>query len=121
MVIGHTALDAARRDYVTTFPMIMRASFSWYRADVAPRRLMLSGSLEAAGRAKWLAADLYSDGSGIFAVNAIDVVGLSRSESPGTRPLTCGYMTRRSSTASCLAFASSPGMPRTAREPVARR
>jgi hypothetical protein len=84
LLIDHAALEAAQREYVSTFPMIMRTSFSWYRVDVAPHYLMLSGSPDSAGGAKWLAADLHSDGSGIFAVNAVDVVGLSRPESPGT-------------------------------------
>jgi hypothetical protein len=84
LLIGHAALEAARREYVTTFPMIMRANFSWYRADVAPHCLMLSGSPDSVQGAKWLAADLYSDGSGIFAVNAIDIAGRSQTERPGT-------------------------------------
>src|SRR5215468_3650280 len=79
--IDHAALGAAQRDYVSKFPMIMRANSSWHRADVAPRCLMLSGSPESVRGARWLAADLYSDGSGIFAVNAIDIAGRSQTES----------------------------------------
>jgi hypothetical protein len=83
LMIGYAAVEAAQREYVSTFPMIMRATFSWYRADVAPNYLMLSGSPDSPGGSKWLAADLHSDGSGIFAVNAIDIAGRGQSEDPG--------------------------------------
>jgi hypothetical protein len=82
-LIGHAAVDAAQREYAGTFPMIMRTNFSWYRVDVAPNCLMLSGIPGSPGGSKWLAADLHSDGSGIFAVNAIDTAGLGQPENPG--------------------------------------
>jgi hypothetical protein len=71
--IDQAALDAIRQDNARApFPMIISTNFSWHRADVAWRCLMLSGSREGPRSARWLVADLHSDGAGIFAVNAID-------------------------------------------------
>jgi hypothetical protein len=72
-LIDYAALEVLRRDIAANrFPMILHSNYSWYRADVAPGCLMLSGSKDGPRGAKWLVADLYSDGAGIFAANVVD-------------------------------------------------
>jgi hypothetical protein len=85
LLIDHAALEAAQRDInFSRFPVIIRSNFYWYRVDVGWRCLMLSGSPDSARQARWLVADLHSDGAGIFAVNAIDITraGMSGPEAP---------------------------------------
>ena len=82
LLIDHAALQEAQRDNVTKFPAVARTNFSWHRMDVGLRCIMLSGSRESMAGAKWLAADLYSDGAGIFAMNAIDVAGRHKADDP---------------------------------------
>src|SRR5260221_7351287 len=53
-------------------PTVIDTGLSWSRADVAPRRLVLSGSTQPEREARWLAADLHTDGAGTFALNALD-------------------------------------------------
>src|SRR5260221_3322446 len=73
LLIDHAALQEAQRDNVTKFPAVARTNFSWHRLDVGLRCIMLGGSRESMAGAKWLAADLYSQGAGNFAQNPIDV------------------------------------------------
>ena len=71
LFIDPAALLAARAEMLGTFPMIIKPSnYSWYRAEVGRRRLLLSGSPSAA---MWLAADLHHDGAGVFGVNVADI------------------------------------------------
>ena len=72
------------------FPMVVRTNVSWQRVDVAPSCLMLSGSQDSMRGASWLAADLHPGGFGIFAVNAIDVIG-SRQPGSGETPASWLY------------------------------
>lgn len=87
LLIDHAALEAAQRAVNDSrFPMIIRSNFSWYRVDVGWRCVMLSGSPDSPRLARWLVADLHSDGAGIFAVNTIDNTrrGMSGPEDPAS-------------------------------------
>jgi len=72
LLIDPAALIRARAEMLGTFPVIIGPSnYSWYRAEVGRRRLLLSGSPRA-GPAFWLAADLNDDGAGVFGVAVVD-------------------------------------------------
>ncbi len=86
LLVDHAALDGARREIVGRFPMIIPTNSSWHHADVGWRCLMLSGSRDAPRFTRWLAADLHSDGAGIFAVNVIDSFRSRRTSSADPDP-----------------------------------
>ena len=52
------------------FPAILQSNYSWHRIEVAARRLLFSGSRDGGWQTRWLAADLWDDGAGAFAMNA---------------------------------------------------
>jgi len=71
LLIDQASLMALRDEMSRdAFPAILRTNLSWYRFDPAPRRLLLSGWPDSSLQTDWLAADLHSDGAGVFAMNA---------------------------------------------------
>jgi Schlafen, AlbA_2 len=76
MLIDQASLTAIQAEVGRSpFPTVMPTSFSWYRVEVAPRRILLSGSPDSTWLTGWLAADLHSDGAGAFAMNSIGIGG----------------------------------------------
>lgn len=71
-IVDHASLELARREFLGTHPTVIPTGLSWRRADVALRRLMLSGSESPERESRWLAADLHADGAGTFALNVLD-------------------------------------------------
>jgi hypothetical protein len=73
MLMNSAMLTALRTELArSAFPSIMMSNYSWYNVSVAMRRLLLSGSPDK-GPPRWLAAELHGDGSGVFAMNAIQI------------------------------------------------
>ena len=67
MVLNQAALDIARDEMMGREPFILPVGLSWRRVSIGPRRILADGNMDNSRRARYLSADLHSDGAGTFA------------------------------------------------------
>jgi hypothetical protein len=87
LMLDQAALSAAREALVNQGPLIMPSSLTWKQVNIGPQRLLADGSHGSGRMARWLSADLYSDGSGVFAAHVLrpDASPAAGSDSPEPR------------------------------------
>jgi len=65
--LNQTTLGAARNELLGQSPLIAPIGRSWQRVSIGRRRILVDATTDNSRRARFLSADLYDDGAGVFA------------------------------------------------------
>jgi hypothetical protein len=71
MIIDHSALRKAKAELFGKQPLILPTSLAWMRINIGRRRILADGTSDSGRRARYLSADLYDDGSGVFSSHVL--------------------------------------------------
>jgi Putative DNA-binding domain len=71
LALDQAALSMARTELGGQRPLILPAGLSWGQISIGPRRLLADGNLNGGRAARWLSADLHTDGAGVFAAHVL--------------------------------------------------
>ena len=66
LIIDQAALRAVRAELMGQHPLIMPVSTQWVRVNIARRRISADGTMNESRQARYLSAELYDDGAGVF-------------------------------------------------------
>jgi capsule polysaccharide export protein KpsE/RkpR len=66
LIIDQAALRAVRAELMGQHPLIMPVSTRWVRVNIARRRILADGTMNESRQARYLSAELYGDGAGVF-------------------------------------------------------
>jgi hypothetical protein len=72
LALDQAALSTARTELANRQPLIVPSIRAWGQISIGPRRLLADGNLNSGRAARWLAADLHTDGAGVFAAHVLN-------------------------------------------------
>jgi len=78
LLIDQALLRQLQQELRDHRPMVLPTSLAWTQVAVGRRCLLVGDAMDNSLAARWLAAELHSDGAGAFAVNASDMVRAAR-------------------------------------------